>query len=139
MGDLFIDFNWLAVLVGALGYFALGAIWYSFLFQKKWIAYNKIVVDDPNMKKGVGAIMGMSFLLMFIQSLAIGILAARIDLDSCWLSGVKLGAITGGCFGAMAVGVNYLYEKKPLGLFLINGGYALVGNIIAAVIICIWR
>lgn len=139
MGDLFTDFNWLAVLVGALGYFALGAIWYSFLFQKKWIAYNKINVDDPSMKKGVGAIMGMSFLLMFIQSLAIGILAARIDLDSSWLSGVKLGAITGGCFGAMAVGVNYLYEKKPFGLFLINGGYALVGNIIAAVIICVWR
>jgi Protein of unknown function (DUF1761) len=139
MGDLFTDFNWLAVLVGTLGYFALGAIWYSFLFQKKWIAYNNINMDDPSMKKGVGAIMGMSFVLMFVQSLAIGILAARIDLDSCWLSGVKLGAITGGCFGAMAVGVNYLYEKKPLGLFLINGGYALVGNIIAAVIICMWR
>jgi Protein of unknown function (DUF1761) len=139
MRELFEDFNWLAVLVGAVGYFALGAIWYSFLFQKKWIAYNNINMDDPSNKKGVGAIMGISFLLMLVQSLAIGILAARIDLTSCWLSGVKLGAITGGCFGAMAVGVNYLYEKKPLGLFLINGGYALVGNIIAAVIICMWR
>jgi len=139
MGSLFEDFNWLAVLVGALGYFALGAIWYSFLFQKKWIAYNNINMEDPANKKGVGAIMGISFVLMFIQSLALGILAARLDLPSCWLSGVKLGAITGGCFGAMAVGVNYLYEKKPLGLFLINGGYALVGNIIAGIIICIWR
>ena len=33
---------------------------------------------------------------------------------------------------------NYLYEKKPLGLFLINAGYALAGNIIAGVIICSW-
>jgi hypothetical protein len=139
MGNLFEDFNWLAVLAGAVGYFILGAIWYSFLFQKKWIAYNNIDVNDPAMKKGVGAIMGLSFLLMLVQSLAIGILAARLELPPCWLSGVKLGALCGGCFGAMAVGVNYLYEKKPLGLFLINGGYALVGNIIAGVVICMWR
>jgi hypothetical protein len=54
------------------------------------------------------------------------------------MSGLKLGALTGCCFCAAAVGVNYLYEKKPLSLFLINGGYAIVGNIIAGIIICCW-
>ena len=34
---------------------------------------------------------------------------------------------------------NYLYEKKPFGLWLINGAYTVLGHIIAAVIICVWR
>ena len=29
------DINWMDVIVGAVVYFLLGAVWYSFLFQKK--------------------------------------------------------------------------------------------------------
>jgi Protein of unknown function (DUF1761) len=139
MGSLFDYINWLAVLIGAVAYFALGALWYSFLFQKKWIAYNKIDMSDPNGKKGVGLLMLGSFVLMLVQSLAIAILANRLELSDYWMSGVKLGALTGVCFCAFTIGINYLYEKKPLGLFLINGGYAIAGNIIAAVVICMWQ
>jgi Protein of unknown function (DUF1761) len=139
MGSLFDYINWLAVLTGAVAYFALGALWYSFLFKNKWIAYTKMDVNDPNATKGVGAIMFGSFVLMFVQSLAIAILASRMDLSAYWMSGVKLGALTGFCFCACGIAINYLYEKKPLGLWLINGGYAIAGNIIAAVIICMWQ
>jgi hypothetical protein len=140
MGDLFDYINWIAVGVATLAYFALGALWYSkILFAPRWIAYLKIDVNDPNAKKGMGAMFGGSFVLMFIQSLAIAILAERLHVVGGWMSGIKIGAFTGCCFCAATVGVNYLYEKKPIGLFLINGGYAVVGNIIAAVIICSWK
>ncbi len=66
----FADINWLAVLVAAIAYFGLGAIWYSFLFQKKWIEYQKIDVNDPEMKKGVAATMFTSFLLMVVATIA---------------------------------------------------------------------
>ena len=83
---------------------------------------------------------GGSFVLMFVQSLAIAVVAERMDIRELgWMGGLKLGAVTGICFCAAAVGVNYLYEKKPLSLFLINGGYAIVGNIIAGIIICSWH
>ena len=137
MGNLFDYINWISVLIGAAAYFALGALWYSkILFAPKWIAYLKIDVNDPNAKKGMGMMFGGSFVLMFVQSLAIAILANRLGLIGGWMSGIKLGAFTGGCFCAATIGVNYLYEKKPFGLFLINAGYAIVGNIVAAVIIC---
>ncbi len=136
--QIFKDINWIAVLVGAIGYFMLGALWYSFLFQKKWIAYNKIDMNDPNGKKGVGAIMFASFIMMFICSAGIAILVEYMDLKG-WMYGVKLGFLTGGCFAVTSIAINMLYEKKPLGLFFINGGYQLLGNIIAAVIICCWR
>ena len=141
MGHLFDYLNWPAILVAALAYFALGALWYSpVLFVKKWIAYLNLNVNDPNAKKGMAMMFGGSFVLMFIQSLAIAIIAERIGIrGDGWMSGLKLGALTGCCLCAATVGVNYLYEKKPFGLFLINGGYAIVGNIIAAIIICCWQ
>ncbi|MBK8495863.1 MAG: DUF1761 domain-containing protein [Ferruginibacter sp.] len=132
--------NWLAIVVAALAYFSLGALWYSkVLFAKRWIADLKIDVNSPDAKKGMGMMFGGSLLLMFVQSLAIAIIANRLELIGAgWMSGLKLGALTGACFCAASVGVNYLYEKKPFSLFLINAGYAIVGNIIAAIIICSW-
>lgn len=139
MGNLFDYINWIAVFVGALGYFILGAIWYSkALFAKKWIEYTKVDTKDPNATKGVGLMFGGSLVMMFISSLAIAILAQRLGVTGYWLSGVKLGVLTGSCFGMTGIAINYLYEKKPCGLFLINGVYQLLGNIIAGTIICAW-
>lgn len=133
--------NWPAVAVAALAYFGLGALWYSkALFAKRWIADLKIDVNDPDAKKGMGMMFGGSLVMMFVQSLAIAIIAERLGIRGAgWMSGLKLGALTGCCFCAATVGVNYLYEKKPMSLFLINAGYAIVGNIIAAIIICSWE
>ena len=130
--------NWIATLAGAIGYFALGALWYSFLFQKKWIKYTGVSMTDPNAKKGIGAIMFGSFIMMFICSVAIAILVSRIGLSG-WMSGLKLGLLTGTCFAFTSMAINMLYEKKAVGLYFINGGYQILGNIIAAVIICAWR
>ena len=131
--------NWPAIAVAALAYFMLGALWYSkVLFAKRWIADLKLDVNDPNAKKGAGLMFGGSFILMFVQSVVIAVLAERLDIrDQGWMSGIKLGLVTGS-FCAAAVGINYLYEKKPISLWLINAGYAVIGNIIAAVIICSW-
>ena len=136
--EIFKDINWIAVLVGALGYFMLGAIWYSFLFKNQWIAYSGINMEDPNLKKGVAATMFASFIMMFVSSVAIAFLAYRVGMWG-WMSGVKLGLLTGVCFASTSMAINMLYEKKPLGLFFINGGYQVLGNIIAAVIIVCWR
>jgi len=140
MGHLFDYINWIAVIVATLAYFGLGALWYSVLFGKRWISDLKIDVNDPNLKKGMGMTFGGSLVLMFVQCLALAILAGKIEgITATWMSGAKLGALTGCCFCAATIGVNYLYEKKPFSLFLINAGYAIVGNIIVGIIICCWQ
>ncbi len=136
--EVFKDINWLAVLVGAIGYFMLGAVWYSFLFQKKWMEYTGIKMEPENSKKGIPAIMFGSFVMMFITSVAIAFLAYRIGMWGV-MSGVKLGLLTGVCFAFTSMAINMLYEQKPLGLYFINGGYQILGNIIAAVVIVCWR
>lgn len=139
MDTLFSDINWLAVLVAAIAYFALGALWYSkILFAPKWIAYTKVDPANPDATKGMAAIMLMSFVWMFITCIGLAILVSRIELV-VWQTGLKLGLLTGVCFGMAALSISYLYEKRPAGLHLINGGFTVLGNIIAAIIICCWN
>ena len=138
--DFLHDINWIAVFCGALGYFMLGALWYSkILFAPKWIELTKVDVSNPDAKKGMGLLMLMSFIWMFISSLGIAILRERMPEVSGWMGGVKLGIVTGLFFGTAAISISYLYEKRPMGLYWINGGYTLLGNIISAVVICSWH
>ena len=135
--SFFTDINWLAVAVAAIAYFALGAVWYSGLFGKRWVAYQNIIIDE-NAKKGVGAIMFSSFLLMGVSVICLAILVERLQLTQA-ISGVKLGLLTGVGFAVTSLSISYLYVKKPLGLYLIDGMYHVLGNIIAAIILCVWH
>jgi hypothetical protein len=131
---LFSDINWLAVLIGALAYFILGAIWYSFLFKNAWIKLTNINMEDPNIKKGVAQTMLASFVLMIVASIGLGILITRIGAFD-WMTGLKVGLLAGLCFSATAISISYLYEKRPMGLHLINGGYSTVGCTLSGIII----
>lgn len=133
------NLNWLAVLCAALAYFVLGALWYSkVLFADRWLALTGIDPKNPDATKGMAVVMTSSFVLMFIAALGIAILQSKLQLTGGWMSGIKLGLLTGLFFGATAISISYLYEKRGVGLHLINGGYTVVGNILAAIIICSW-
>lgn len=135
--EIFNNINWLAVLVAGLAYFFLGAIWYSFLFGKKWKAYNASLMNDPNVQNGAAVIMILSLVCMLVCALGLEILARRFGIFG-WNGGIKLGLLTGICFAATSIHISYLYEKRPLGLHLINGVYNILGNIVAALIVCLW-
>jgi hypothetical protein len=133
-----IDINWLSVLVAAVAYFLLGALWYSLLFSKKWISYQNIDVDDPRFKKGVAAIMISSFILMLIAAAGLAILIELMDMVNV-SAGFKLGLLTGICFSATAISITYLYTRKILGLHLIDNSYHILAQAIAGAIIVLWR
>ena len=136
---IFSHINWLAVLVAGIAYFMLGGLWYSkILFGTKWAALLKIDMNDANSKKGVAAIMFYSFVFMLLTALGLAILVARLDLTAI-ISGIKLGLVTGLLFSVMSISIGFLYERKPLALYFISGGYQLLGNIIAAVILVAWK
>ena len=101
--QIFSDINWLAILVAAIAYFMLGAVWYSkALFGTKWAAVVGLDMTDPNKSKGMAKMMTGTFVLILIACMGIAMLVARMDL-SVLPSALKLGLITGICFATTAV------------------------------------
>jgi len=136
--EIFNHLNWLAIFVGGIAYFFVGSIWHTVLFGKKWQSYNAVLMNDTNAKKGIAGTIILSLILMIVCALGLEIIAKRYDIFG-WTGGLKLGLLTGICFAATAVHISYVYEKRPLGLHLINGLYNIVGNIVAAIIVCCWN
>jgi len=136
--NLFSHINWLAAIAGGVGYFLLGAVWYSFIFKNAWIKASGINPNDPNMKSGVVGVMFTSLILMIIASIGIAIIIARIGESGGWMTGVKVGLVAGICFSATAISISYLYEKKPAALHIINGLYNILGCVIAGIIYTVW-
>jgi len=112
------EVNYLAVALAALSAFLLGGLWYSLLFAKQWAALTG--QSEEKLKSGNPAIVfGGAFLLNLIAAFMLATVIAPV--------GVKFGALAGLLVGlswvATSLGVNYLFERRPLGLWLINGGY----------------
>ena len=136
---IFSHVNWLAVLVAALAYFILGAIWYSkALFAPKWAKLVGLDMNSTDNKKGLGTMMLGSFILIAIACIGLALLVTRMDLFVL-SSGLRLGALTGICFATTAVSISFIYESRPLALHVIDGGYHVVGHLAAAVILVMWR
>ncbi|HEV8284996.1 MAG TPA: DUF1761 domain-containing protein [Chitinophagaceae bacterium] len=136
--DLFSHINWLAVLVAAVAFFLLGALWYSLLFRDAWIKSSGVNMNDPNAKKGVGGVMTFSFILIVITTIGLALFISRIGSGG-WMTGLKVGLIAGICFCATSITNSYLYEKRPMALTLINSFYNIVGCVIAGIIIAVWK
>lgn len=138
--EIFSHLNWWAVLVASIAYFILGAIWYSrALFGSKWAQLIKLDLNNPDLKKGMGNMMAATFVLIFVVCFGLALLIHMINFGDNFLYGIKLGLLTGIAFATTAISINYVYERKHSNLYLINGGYHVVGHVIAAVILVLWR
>ena len=117
--------NWLAVVVATLAFFAVGAIWYTALFGKVW--QREVGLSDEQLTGGrnMMLIMGTCFVLEFIVCLTVGhmfdFLAPSDRAKMMIAVGLALGVM------APAIGINYLYQRKSLKLFLVDAGHFLAG------------
>ena len=132
--------NYLAVVVAAIAFWALGALWYSpVLFSKRWmkeLGFSNESAKKPNMV----LIFGLSFLLMFIMVLGIAFILSGYAKDRVsWVSGLCLGTLSAVCFTMTAIGINYLYQMRSLTLWLIDAIYMFLGLGIAGIILGAWR
>ena len=137
----FANINYLAVLVGGIAAFALGSLWYTALFGKAW--QRLLELSDEKMKSGsIAVTMVSSFVLMTIMSFGLAILIqghSNPDSEVGTLSGLYHGLIIGAVFVGMSVGINYLYQRRSIKLWLIDAGYQILFLGIQGAILGAWQ
>lgn len=139
--DALSQVNWLAVIVGALVYFALGALWYSPAFLgRRW--QRSIGWDPeqrpPEMRVTTYLVPALAYLVMAI---AIGLLAEATGTDTIG-EGLILGLVLGIGLSLMHTLVDATFDPnkpEPWTWFAINGSYHALGVLIVAVIVAVWQ
>jgi hypothetical protein len=112
--------NLIAVLLCGVASLVLGGIWYSpMLFAKPW--QRLAGLSDEQAKSGnMVIIFGGAFVLSLVAASVFGMFLG----NSMPLAGaVGAGFSAGLCWVGFAFGINYLFERRPFGLWAINAGY----------------
>ena len=126
--------NWLAVIVAAIAPFIVGSLWYGPLFMKPWSALTGITRGTPG-QNSMALTMGMSAVLNLIIATSLAMFIGQGGLHF----GLFAGFAAGFTFVAMAFGITYLFESRPLKLWLINAGYQTVVFTIMGAILGAWH
>lgn len=114
------EVNWLAVALCAVSSLVLGGAWYSpALFARPW--QQSAGLSDEQAKSGnMAMIFGLAFVLSLIAAYVFALfLGKEMGLGAATAAGFSAGL----CWVAASYGINYLFERRPLRLWLINGGY----------------
>ena len=132
MDSLSIDLA--AVVVAAVSTFAVGGLWYSpMLFGARWMELAGLSEDA--VAQNVGRVFGGAFVLQLAMTLN---LAAFLGPDPSLGFAVAASFAAGFGWVALGMGVTYLFERRPLALWVINGGYHMVAFTLMGVILGAW-
>ncbi len=126
--------NFVAALVAALSGFVIGGLWYGPLFQKAWMRHSGMTFEKGK-QQHAPLVFGGAYVLNFVTACGLSLLMAD---HSGWHVGLHTGALTGVFFVATALGVIYLFESRPFGLWLVNGGYMVVNFAAMGTILGAW-
>lgn len=133
--------NHAAVLVAALAYWALGALWYSpLLFGDTFIALMRWTPAEVAAMEATGA--GREIGLAFVTSLLLAYVLAHF-VKFTGAESVGTGMLTAFWLWLGFVATTnlntVLFESRPLGLYLVNGGFHLAGMLGSGALLAVWK
>ena len=129
--------NYPAVIVSAVLYWLLGAIWYGVLFSKPWMALEHMTEEQAR---------SMSPVLPYVITFALNLLIAFVLAQLCiWRNANTAGR--GAAIGVLLwVGIvgpitftTYMYEMRPKQLYAINEFYSLAGLCLMGALLGAWK
>lgn len=128
--------NYAAVVVAAVAYWILGAVWYAVLFNKPWMALENINVEQAKT---------MNPILPYVITMLLNVLIAFALAQICiWRSastaarGAAVGILLWIGFVGPVTYTTYMYEMRPPALYAINEFYSLVGFCLMGAILGAW-
>lgn len=118
------DFALWPVLAGTAAFFAVGMLWYGVLFAKPW--QRAAGLSNTQLRSGnMALIFALAFAFEMLIAMVLWHLLARTDPPQFVVMMMALGFAVGVMIPA--IGINYLFLRKPFALFLIDAGHFLVG------------
>jgi hypothetical protein len=128
--------NWLAVIVGAVVYFAIGAVWFTpQLFGKPWMA--AIGWDESRPRPEMNPISYVGPAVFYLVSaIATGLLAKATGTDTL-AEGIVLGLVVGIGYALVVTATDAVFDPnkpKPWNWFAISGAYHVVSLAIVGAI-----
>ena len=123
MPGFFSTLWWIAIVVAAFVVFIVGAVWYAPpVFGRHWMTLNGY--SDADMRsRGLGAVFAGTFVLALVMTIN---LAMFLGPNASLGFSVAAAAAAGVGWTAAGFGITYLFERRPLALWLINAGYHVV-------------
>lgn len=131
----FSELNWLAIIVAALVFFGLAAVWYQpGVMGRKWMKAAGVEPSGagPNPLVYLGTLVAY-----FIMALVLAMIARAAGASS-FGDGLVLGLATGIAFVVGQAWINATYEGRSKNLVVANGGIGLIGHVVMAVIVTVW-
>jgi hypothetical protein len=133
--------NYPAVIASAVAYWVLGALWYSpllfsrpFIALKGWTPEQLAAIQSQSHAGEIGLAFLTSLLLAYVLAHFVKFTGAET---------VRSGALTAfWLWLGFVVTTNLetvIFEQRPLGLYLINNGYHLVGMLGMGALLAVWR
>ena len=128
--------NYPAVVVAAVVYWIMGALWFGVLFAKPWMALEHMTEEQARSANPV-----LPYVVSFLLNLLIAYVLAQLCL---WRSattaarGAALGTLLWIGFVGPITYTTYMYELRPWQLFAINQFYPLVGLCVMGAILGAW-
>jgi hypothetical protein len=126
----FAGINYLAVVIAAIAGFAVGAVWYSFLFQKAWMA----AVDLPRDRTGQG-MSPWPFVISGVAYILIAIFITVAAHPATVVGGAIAGALLWLGFVVSTTATNYAYPGRKPVLTVIDTGHWLAAMVVMGGII----
>ncbi len=129
-----VDINYWAVLLAAGLTFAVGGLWYSpLLFGRRWMELTQLT--EAEAAAGATRVFGAAAVLQLAMALNLALfLGPKPTLA------FAVGASFAAGFGwvALGMGVTFLFERRPLGLWLIDDGYHAVSFTMMGLVLGVW-
>ena len=129
------EINWLAVLTAAISTSHSAGSGIRPRCSKAW--QRGAGLTDEQLQKGghPGKIYGGAFVLSLIAAATFAMFLGKLPVAEA----TAYGFCAGLCWVAASFGINYLFERKSFGLFLVNGGYHTVQFTLFGMILGLWH
>jgi hypothetical protein len=128
--------NWLAVIVSAVVYFAIGAVWFTpRLFGKPWMAAIGWDESRPRPEMNPVSYVGPAVFYL-VAAIATGLLANATGTDTL-AEGIVLGLVVGIGYALVVTATDAVFDPnkpKPWNWFAISGAYHVVSLTIVGAI-----